>query len=167
MEIREILLPEFDVEMKNTRTLLERVPENIPGFKPHEKSMALDRLAAHVAQLPEFATRIAEQPNLDFSNSDMKPLVLESRQQLLAAFDDVAQRARKAISNTTDDQWQKNWKLSFQGQTIADLPRFLMYRNMFLNHLIHHRAQLGVYLRLNNVPLPPTYGPSADDRMGF
>lgn len=167
MEIREILLPEFDVEMKNTRILLERVPENMPDFKPHEKSMALGRLAAHVAQLPEFATRIAEQPSLDFSNSDMKPLVMESRQQLLAAFDDIAKRARKAVSNTTDEQWQKNWKLSFQGQTIAEQPRFLMYRSMFLNHLIHHRAQLGVYLRLNQIPLPATYGPSADDKMGF
>lgn len=167
MEIREMLLPEFEDEMKNTRTMLERVPENVPDFKPHERSMALGRLAAHVAQLPEFAIRIADLPGLDFSNSDMKPLVMESRQQLVAAFDDLVERARAAINRTTDDQWQQKWKLSFKGHTIVDQPRFLVYRSMFLNHLVHHRAQLGVYLRLKNVPIPATYGPSADDTMGF
>lgn len=167
MEIREILLPEFDQEMKNTRAMLERVPEGKPDYKPHAKSMELGRLAAHVAQLPEFAVRIVELPGLDFGNGDWKPLVMESRQQLLAAFDDIAARARKSIASANDDDWQKNWKLSFKGQTIVEQPRFLTYRNMFLNHLIHHRAQLGVYYRLNEVPLPATYGPSADDKMGF
>ncbi len=167
MEIREILLPEFDQEMKKTREFLERVPEDKPDYKPHEKSMALGRLAAHIAQLPEFAVRIVELPNLDFSTSDMKPLVMESRQQLLGASDSIVQRARKAIASAADEQWQQRWKLSFKGQTITEAPRFLVYRGLFLNHLIHHRAQLGVYLRLNGVPIPGTYGPSADDAMGF
>ncbi len=167
MEIREILLPEFDHEMKLTRTMLERVPEDTPDYKPHEKSMALGKLAAHVAQLPEFATRIVELPGLDFSNSSMKPLVMESREQLLSAFDAIVQKARTAIAGATDEQWQQKWKLSFQGQAILDEPRFIVYRSMFLNHQVHHRAQLGVYLRLNGIPLPATYGPSADDKMGF
>lgn len=140
MEIREMFLPEFDQEMKKTRTILERVPEGKPDFKPHIKSMALGKLAAHTAQLPEFAVRIIELPELDFSNSDMKPLVMESRQQLLAAFDGIVEKARAAIAKTSDEEWQKNWKLSFQGHTIVDGPRFLVYRDMFLNHLIHHRA---------------------------
>lgn len=167
MEIREMFLPEFDQEMKKTRAILERVPEGKPEFKPHAKSMALGKLAAHVAQLPEFGVMIAELPDLDFSKSTMKPLVMESRQQLLDAFDSYAARARAAIAKVSDEDWQKNWKLSFQGRAIADGPRFMMYRDMFLNHIIHHRAQLGVYLRLNDVPLPATYGPSADDSMGF
>ena len=167
MEIREIFLPEFDQEMKKTRAILEHVPEGKPDFKPHEKSMALGKLAAHVAQLPEFAVRIVELPELDFSKSDMKPLAMESRPQLLAAFDGIAEKARTAIAKASDQEWQKKWKLSFQGHTIVDAPRFLIYRDMFLNHLVHHRAQLGVYLRLNDIPLPATYGPSADDSMGF
>ena len=167
MEIREMFLPEFDTEMKKTRATLERVPEGKQDFKPHEKSMALGKLAAHVAQLPEFAVMIAELPELDFSKSSMKPLVMDSRQQLLDAFDVNIAKARAEIAKVSDEDWQKQWKLSFQGHTIVDAPRFLMYRDMFLNHIIHHRAQLGVYLRLNNVPLPATYGPSADDTMGF
>ena len=167
MEIREMFLPEFDQEMKKTRAILERVPEGKPDFKPHEKSMALGKLAAHVAQLPEFGVMIAELPELDFSKSSMKPLVMESRQQLLDAFDAYTAKARAAIAKVSDEEWQKNWKLSFQGHAIADAPRFMMYRGMFLNHIVHHRAQLGVYLRLNGVPLPATYGPSADDSMGF
>ena len=167
MEIREMFLPEFDQEMKKTRAILERVPEGKPDFKPHDKSMGLGKLAAHTAQLPEFAVRIVELPELDFSKSDMKPLVMESRQQLLAAFDAIAAKARAAIAKASDEEWQKNWKLSFQGHTIADAAAFPDLSRMFLNHIIHHRAQLGVYLRLNDVPLPATYGPSADDSMGF
>ncbi len=167
MEIREMFLPEFDQEMKKTWAILERVPEGKPDFKPHEKSMALGKLAAHTAQLPEFAVRIVELPELDFSKSDMKPLVMDSRQQLLTAFDALVEKARAAIAKSSDEEWQTKWKLSFQGHTIIDEPRFLVYRGMFLNHIIHHRAQLGVYLRLNDVPLPGTYGPSADDTMGF
>jgi len=167
MEIREMFLPEFDTEMKSTRKMLERVPEHQPDYKPHEKSMALGRLAAHIAQLPEFAVQIIERPSLDFSNSSMKPLVMESREQLLAAFDGIAENARKAIASATDEDWQHKWTLSFQGKKIVEEKRFLVYRAMFLNHLVHHRAQLGVYLRLNDVPLPSIYGPSADDRMGF
>ena len=167
MEIRRMLLPEFEQEMKKTRTILERVPEGKPDFRPHEKSMALGKLAGHTAQLPEFAVRIVELPELDFSKSDMKPLVMESRQQLLTAFDALTDKARAAIASATDEQWEKKWKLSFQGRTIIDAPRFEVYRGMFLNHMVHHRAQLGVYLRLNDVPLPGTYGPSADDTMGF
>lgn len=167
MEIRKIYLPEFEQEMKKTRTLLDRVPEDKPDFKPHEKSMPLGRLASHVAQLPEFGTTIIESPGLDFSTGKMKPLVMESREQLLASFDDIVNKTREAIAGATDEHWQQMWKLSFEGKTIAEEPRFLMYRNMFLNHLVHHRAQLGVYLRLNGIPLPAIYGPSADDRMGF
>ncbi|HEX5233719.1 MAG TPA: DinB family protein [Silvibacterium sp.] len=167
MEIREIYLPEFDNEMKKTRAILERVPVDKPDFKPHERSMTLGKLAAHVAQLPDFGTVIIEEPSLDFATGKMKPLVMESREQLLAAFDENVKKTRKAIAGATDEHWQQMWKLSFQGKTITENKRFLVYRDMFLNHQVHHRGQLGVYLRLNDIPLPATYGPSADDKMGF
>jgi uncharacterized damage-inducible protein DinB len=167
MEIRQMLLPEFTDEMKKTRGMLERVPEGKADYRPHEKSMPLGRLAGHVAELPGFATWILELPGLDFAGRTFTPLVMESRQQLLGAFDAAVEKARQAITGASDESWQQMWKLSFQGRTIIDAPRFLVYRAMFLNHVVHHRAQLGVYLRLNNVPLPGTYGPSADDTMGF
>ncbi len=162
-----MLLPEFEAEMKKTRAMLERIPEGKQEYTPHGKSMPLGKLAAHTAQLSELITYVIELPNLDFAQSSMKPLVMESRQQLLKDFDALVEKARKAIASADDEHWQKQWKLSFQGQTIVEEPRFLVYRSMFLNHMVHHRAQLGVYLRLNDIPLPPTYGPSADDRMGF
>ena len=85
----------------------------------------------------------------------------------MEAFDEGAAKVRSALQASTDESWQQNWKLSFQGKTVVEGNRFLAYRGMFLNHLIHHRAQLGVYLRLNGKPVPATYGPSADDTMGF
>lgn len=167
MKLSEVLLPELNEEMRKTRVMLERVPEDKPDYKPHGKSMSQGKLAAHIAQLPEFAVRIIELPELDFAKSTMKPLKMESRQQLLRDFEGLASKATAAVANASDDAWQKNWKLSFQGQTLADQPRFQIYRDLFLNHLVHHRAQLGVYLRLQNIPLPAIYGPSADDTMGF
>ncbi len=91
----------------------------------------------------------------------------ESADQLVRVFDEGAAKVRAALKNMPDEAWTENWKLSFQGKPIFNGSRFLAYRQMFLNHLVHHRAQLGVYLRLNDKPLPATYGPSADDTMGF
>jgi hypothetical protein len=142
-------------------------PKGKQDYTPHEKSMHLGKLAAHTARLPEFATYMFELPHLDFGELNMRPLVMESRQQLLEEFDALVEKVRKLIAGAEDTFWQQNWKLSFKGQTIVESPRFQVYRDLFLNHLIHHRAQLGVYLRLNDIPLPAIYGPSADDRMGF
>ena len=167
MPISELLLVEFDEEMKKTRTTLERVPEDKKDFAPHPKSMPLNKLAAHVAQLAGFGLSILTTPELDFAKSSIKPLPFESAAQLVGALDEGAAKVRAALKNTPDEAWTQNWKLSFQGKPIFDGSRFLAYRQMFLNHLVHHRAQLGVYLRLNGKPVPATYGPSADDTMGF
>ncbi|HEY4762596.1 MAG TPA: DinB family protein [Candidatus Sulfotelmatobacter sp.] len=167
MPISELLLPELDREMKVTRTTLERVPVDKPGFAPHGKSMPLGKLAPHVAQLAGFGLTVLTTPELDFSKGSYKPLPFESVPQLLEAFDDGAAKVRAALEATPDKAWTEPWKLSFQGKAIFEGPRFLAYRQMFLNHLVHHRAQLGVYLRLNNQPVPATYGPSADDTLGF
>jgi uncharacterized damage-inducible protein DinB len=167
MPISALLLPELDQEMKNTRTTLERVPTDKPDFAPHPKSMPLSKLAPHVAQLAGFGLTILTTPELDFSKSSIKRLPFESVPQLLQAFDEGAAEVRKALQDTPDEAWTQNWKLSFQGKSIFQGSRFLAYREMFLNHLVHHRAQLGVYLRLNGKPVPGIYGPSADDTLGF
>ena len=167
MPISDFLLPEFDAEMKKTRTTLERVPEDQKDFTPHAKSMPLNKLAPHVAELAGFGLTILTTPELDFSRESRKPVPFESAAQLVRVLDEGAAKVRTALQNTGDEAWKENWKLSFQGKPIFEGSRFLAYREMFLNHLVHHRAQLGVYLRLNEKPVPATYGPSADDRMGF
>jgi uncharacterized damage-inducible protein DinB len=167
MLISDLLLTEFDNEMKTTRTILERVPFDKKDFVPHSRSMPLGSLAPHVAELVGFGTTVLTTPELDFSNAPNRvrpPFELDG---LLKVFDENVAKARAALQSTKDDAWTQPWKLSFQGKAIFSGSRFLAYRQMFLNHLVHHRAQLGVYLRLNEKPLPATYGPSADDRMGF
>ena len=167
MPISDLLLLEFDAEAKTTRTMLERVPEDNKDFTPHPKSMPLNKLAPHVAELAGFGVTVLTTPELDFSKSTRQRVSFESASQLVRVFDEGAAQVRAALKNMPDEAWTQNWKLSFQGKPIFNGSRFLAYRQMFLNHLVHHRAQLGVYLRLNNKPLPATYGPSADDTMGF
>jgi uncharacterized damage-inducible protein DinB len=167
MPINELLLTEFDEEVKKTRTMLERVPEDNKDFAPHPKSMPLNKLAPHVAQLAGFGLTILTTPELDFAKTKFSPVPFDSAAQLVKTFDDGAAKARAALKDTPDEAWTQNWKLSFGGKPIFDGTRFLAYRQMFLNHLVHHRAQLGVYLRLNEKPVPATYGPSADDTLGF
>ena len=167
MPINELLLVEFDEEMCKTRTTLERVPMDKKDFAPHPKSTPLGKLAPHVAQLAGFGLIILTTPELDFAKTKMPPMPFDSTTQLIKAFDEGAAQARTALNNTKDEAWTQPWKLSFADKPIFSGTRFLAYRQMFLNHLVHHRAQLGVYLRLNDEPVPSIYGPSADDRMGF
>ena len=167
MSITALLLPEFDAEMKTTRIMLERVPYDKTGYAPHPKSMRLEKLAPHVAELPAFGLTILTTPELDFSKQTPRERLAFDQAALLKGFDEGAAKTRAALANLPDSAWQESWKLSFQGKPIFNGERFLAYRQMFLNHLVHHRAQLGVYLRLNDKPLPATYGPSADDTMGF
>ena len=162
MPISQMLLPEFDEEMKSTRKLLERVPENQWAYKPHEKSMTLGRLAGHVAELPGWGKTTIETDGLDIQPGQ-QPYIAKSRKELLDTFDKNAAEARKAIAAVTDEQLQKTWTLTFAGKPVFSLPRLAVLRSSFLNHLIHHRAQLGVYLRLNEVDIPGMYGPSADE----
>lgn len=165
MPISDGLLMEFDQEMKSTRKTLERMPEGKPDWKPHPKSMAMGRLAGHVAELPGFATMIVQTDGMDLAQRprDRKPLVAETQTQVVEAFDQKANEARAAIAGVTDEQWMKPWKLSMGEQTFYDGSRIGAVRMMMMNHLIHHRAQLGVYYRMNEVPVPAIYGPSADE----
>jgi len=163
MTISEALLPELDHEMAKTRKTLERVPAGKPEFAPHPNSMPLGKLAPHLAQLAGFGLSILTTPRVDFSAGTYKPLPLESATQLVKVLDEGAAKVRQALINTPDEAWIENWQLALGGKLLFDGSRFLAYREMFLNHVVHHRAQLGVYLRLNGVPVPAIYGPSADE----
>lgn len=162
MKISEALVAEFDQEIANTKKTLERLP-NDPAFKPHEKSMSLGALAAHIAELAGFGESVVTLPALAFSSSTYKPLPFESAAQLVGVLNEGAAKVRTALAGLPEAAWDETWKLSFEGNTIFEGSRFLAYREMFLNHLVHHRAQLGVYLRLKGVAVPGIYGPSADE----
>ena len=162
MKISEALMAEFDQEIANTKKTLERLP-NEPTFKPHDKSMSLGALAAHIAELAGFGESVVTLPSLEFSSGTYKPLPFESAAQLVGVLDAGAARVREALANTPEAAWDETWKLIYEGNAIFEGSRFLAYREMFLNHLVHHRAQLGVYLRLKGVPVPAIYGPSADE----
>jgi uncharacterized damage-inducible protein DinB len=165
MAISEGILNEFDHEMKTTRKTLERMPEGKPDWKPHAKSMPLGRLSGHLAELVGFGTMIVQTDGMDFAQrpAGQKPLVAESRKQVLEVFDQKAAEARAAIAAASDEHWLKPWKLSRGEQVFYKGPRIGALRAMMMNHIIHHRAQLGVYYRMNDVPVPATYGPSADE----
>jgi len=162
MPINEILLPEFDQEMAQTRKLLECVPEGRMDYKPHERSMTLGRLAGHVAELPSWATTTLTTEGLDI-RPGQQPYIAKSRQELLATFDKNVAEARPRIVAATDKELSQTWTLTFTGRPVFAMPRAAVLRSTFMNHLIHHRAQLGVYLRLNEVAIPGMYGPSADE----
>ena len=164
--ISQSLLPEFDMEIANTRKVLERVPEGNPSFRPHEKSMTLSRLAGHVAEVPLWGVMTLTQDEIDI-NPDGKqvyvPLEMTTRAALLAAFDEQAQKTRTALQTASDADMMRPWTLKSNGVASMTLPKVAVFRSFVMNHLIHHRAQLGVYLRMNNVPVPAIYGPSADE----
>jgi uncharacterized damage-inducible protein DinB len=163
MTISDILLLDYDAEILNTRRTLERIPENDPTWKPDEKSMAIGRLALHTARLPDFCTTILTTHELDMSKRKFPEFVFESTAHLLSELDRAATEARGHMAMATDINLHANWKLSFGDKVFVDAPRMTLYRTMFLNHMIHHRAQLGVYLRLLKIPVPGLYGPSADE----
>jgi uncharacterized damage-inducible protein DinB len=165
MGVNEGLLKEFDQEMASTRKTLERIPEDKLTWKPHEKSMGLGRLAGHLAELPGFGLRMMQSDSFDLANraAGQKPNVAESQQHALQLFDKNVAGLRAAISAASDADLQTNWTLALGDKKIYDGPRIGALRRMMMNHMIHHRAQMGVYLRLNGVPVPSVYGPSADE----
>ncbi len=163
MNIADVLLLDFDSEIAGTKRVLERIPENDPQWRPHEKSMPIGRLALHTARLPEFCSRILSTEELDMSKEKWPDFVFESTAHLLSELNRTATEAKAHLTGMPDDELRKSWKLSFKGRVVVEAPRMALYRTMFLNHLVHHRAQLGVYLRLLNIPVPGLYGPSADE----
>ena len=164
MSIVSSLLPEFDHEMATTRRLLERVPDDYT-WKPHEKSMTLGELAGHLAYLPEWCVAVLETTTFDLATMDAEARGTgpESRDALLKKYDARVARAREGLSRRTDPELLVPWTLKSGDHQIFTLPRISAIRGFVMNHSIHHRGQLSVYLRLRDVPLPPIYGPSADE----
>ncbi len=167
MQLTESLIPEFDAEMASTRRLLERVPMDDPQWKPHEKSMTIGYLAFLVASLPEWTSSTLRRTELDLkpppgkSWGDDAPRTTEA---LLEHFDRAVADGRVALSEATEESLQVPWTLKMGERELMTQPRWIVYRQSVMNHLVHHRAQLGVYLRLRGVAVPSVYGPSADEQ---
>jgi uncharacterized damage-inducible protein DinB len=167
--LADLLLPEFDAEMPVARSLLARVPEGNPDWKPHPKSMALARLATHVSEIPGWLVWTFEKDELDIlppGAPKFVPQILTSTAALLAQFDKNVASGRAALAAAPDEAFTRPWTFVMGGKTLWTKPKFDVYRSFGINHLVHHRAQLGVYLRLRDLAIPGTYGPSADEGMG-
>jgi len=164
MPMIDVFLAELDHEAATTRRLLERVPFDDPAWKPHEKSMTLGRLAGHVAELPRWGQVVLAMDVLDLaSDHGMVALDATSRDELLDAFDGNLAAYRDAAQGVSNEHLRGHWKLAQGDKVMLDLPRAAALRSFVMSHLIHHRGQLSVYLRLRDVPLPSIYGPTADD----
>lgn len=161
MTIAETLLPEFDLEMASTRRLLERVPTDKGPWKPHPKSFALGHLTQLVATMPGWLTQTIRGTELDLAKS--KGYSFEKTETLLAQFDQNVRSAREALAAARDEDFDVSWSLKHGDQVLFSALRGTVVRS-HINHLIHHRGQLTVYLRLLDVPIPGMYGPTADER---
>jgi uncharacterized damage-inducible protein DinB len=163
MPLVDMLLPEFDHEMATTRKLLERVPDDRLGWAPHARSFTMGQLAQHVATIPMWGTMTLAQSELDLAGSDRQAGVA-SRDELVKIFDDNAVKARSELVGKTDAELMAPWTLKHGENTIFSMPKISVWRGFVMSHLIHHRAQLSVYLRMQDVPVPAMYGPSADEQ---
>jgi uncharacterized damage-inducible protein DinB len=166
MSISESLLPEFDHELANTRRVLERVPEDRLGWKPHAKSYSLGELATHVTNLYVWAVHTIDDDFVDLGSPEaqQRQAAAASRAELLAKLDRQAAAARAAVVRCDDARWMQPWSLKHGERVLLTVPRIGCMRTFVMNHLIHHRAQLTVDLRLLDVPVPALYGPSADEQ---
>ena len=167
MAIRDALLPEFDHEMATTRRLLERVPAGKNDWRPHPKSMPLGRLATHLAEVPGWGVHTMTATELDLApppGQEVKRAILGTTAEMVALFDKNVQDARAALAAADDSAFMVGWSLKSGPRVIFTQPRAAVIRSFVMSHLIHHRAQLGVYLRLLDIPLPSSYGPTADEQ---
>ena len=162
MPLVDALLPEFDHEMTVTRKLLERVPDDKLAWKPHQKSYSLGQLAQHVATIPMWGSVTLNEPELDVAGGAL-PESPSSRAQILDTFDSHVAKTRAALTGRSDAELMAPWALKRDGHVIFSMPKASVWRSFVMSHLIHHRAQLSVYLRMQDVPLPSMYGPSADE----
>ena len=157
------LFADLDEEFGTTRRVLERYPDEHADWRPHQKSMSLAQLAAHVASLPHFGELIAQSPEFDFAKTPYVAPTARTRAEILELFDENAAAAREAIDSLDADSLQADWTLRAGDTVYASGPRFYHIRRAMLSHIVHHRAQLTVYYRLLDIPVPGTFGPSADE----
>jgi uncharacterized damage-inducible protein DinB len=165
MNLIDPILAELAHEGATTRRLLERLPQDRLGWQPHQKSMTLGRLATHIAEIPGWVGSIVEKDEFDLGASGYVPPTLGSVAEIIAMFDKSVATATETLKRQSNDRLLAKWQLKKNGQLVVEMPRLGMIRSFLMNHLIHHRGQLSVYLRLQNVPLPSIYGPTADEPM--
>jgi uncharacterized damage-inducible protein DinB len=166
MLIRDAMLPEFDMEMANTRTALERAPEDQYGFKPHPKSWAMAELLTHLATLPQWGAMTLQSESFDVmpeGRPHEQAPAAKNRAEVLARFDENVAAMRSALAAADNDAMMTKWTLLGNGKEMFSMPRVAVLRGMILNHAVHHRGQLTVYLRLTGAPVPALYGPSGDE----
>ena len=164
---KDDLIALLDHELQGTRRMLERVREDRFDWKPHEKSFSLGELAVHVSGLLSWMTMIMREPSVDLASAPKDPPVPGSRRALIDQFDANAADLRTAVANISNTDMGDSYQILHGNQTLVDEPRLSVFYKMGLNHLIHHRGQLSVYLRMVDAPVPPTYGPTADERGSF
>lgn len=157
---------DLDQELVNTRRLLERVPDEHWAWQPHEKSMTLGRIAGHLAELPYFAVTMLKTDVFDVATDRPDTPAPANRDELLAAFDQAASALTAAVDATPADAWGQTWSLAAGGKVFIAVPRAAALRSMGISHIVHHRGQLTVYLRLLGIPVPGLFGPSADEKFG-
>jgi uncharacterized damage-inducible protein DinB len=162
MALKDGLLVEYDHEVATTRKLLERLPDDKLSWKPHEKSMSLAGLATHLGNLPNWGATILTDPFFDLVSAPPNLEAKSSRADILAFFDESTKRTR-AVMDKSDPEYLQSWTLKRGGQEMFSIPRVAAFRTFVLYHLVHHRGQLSVYLRLNDIPVPSIYGPTADE----
>lgn len=160
MKIQELLLPELENEVMLTEKFLKRIPEDKLDWKPHNKSMSLLELGNHLAEIPSWITGTMEMEEMNMDGYE--PTKLKSVDELISTLKKNASEAKESLKKE-DSEYLKNWKMIAGGETVMEMPRINVLRSMVLNQLPHHRAQLGVYFRLLDIPVPATYGPSADE----
>ncbi len=163
MSLNDAFIAELQQEAVATRKCLERIPENTFDWKPHEKSFTMSRLATHIAEMVSWTNDTLEKSELDFATVDYKPFEPKTTQELVEYFDKNLAAATEALKNASDEALMENWKLRNGEEIYFDMPRVQVLRGMVFNHIINHRGQLSVYLRLNDIPVPALYGPSADE----
>ena len=163
MDLKDLLLTEFDAEIARTRKTLERLPDEKSEYKPHEKSMSLVKLANHTADIPGYIPMIFSADEVDLMQPRERPAPPANSVERLERFDALASSSRAVLANVSEQALEAHFTLRAGEKTIFSDPRYHVLRNLFFNHMTHHRAQLGLYLRLNDCPVPSIYGPSADE----
>lgn len=164
MKLINSLITEFDHEAQTTRKHLERLPEDKLDWRPHEKSFTAGALASHITEMVGWADAILNQDGLDFDPATYKPYLGTSVPELLKTFDDNVAKAKKALAGATEDTLNQPFSFKIMGRVQFERPKAAVFRDVALSHIIHHRGQFSVYLRLLNVPVPGSYGPSADEQ---
>jgi len=167
MDFIDAFREDFSHEAAATRKMLERAPMNKGEWRPHAKSMTLKQLASHIVEIPKWAQPTLQLPEMNFDMANYKPTLYSSMAELLAAFDTAVKDTLRLLGEASEKSLGETWRLKVDGKVVFEMPRAAVLRTMILNHMIHHRGQMSVFLRLNDVPVPQVYGPTADEPMGM